>query len=524
MNEPLTNLCVLIMAGGHGTRFWPWSSELLPKQFLPLAHPERSLLQQTCDRVADLAPVERIFVLTNREHVSIVRTQLPQIPPANIIGEPVLRDTAAAVGLGAYIAGARFPGAVQIVLPADHEIAPDARFREVIAYTATCAAEDGALYTLGIRPSRPSAAYGYLLRGEPQPSPAGFVRYHVRAFVEKPDLATAKRYVDGGEHDWNAGIFVWRADAIIEAISRRLPEHGRHLPEAAAAHGTPEFETKLHDAFLALPRISIDYGVMQAEGEAGRVRAVEGDFHWSDLGGWQAFADKIDPDEHDNRVFGHAHDWNGGGWRERWSPRRPGENDPDETLTLGRVFTMDSRDNLVFNNRRGHSVALLGVQGLAVVHTHEATLVTTRTLAEAIKPLVTHMPPRVRTGGPVPTRRVEKPWGYELWWGVSDDFAGKSLFVRAGSRLSLQYHVLKEEVLYLHAGHARVLTAPRGGDLETIEMNAGDALHVEPGRLHRLEAIEDCLVIESSTSFLWDVVRVADDYGREGTRAAEVAK
>lgn len=493
----------------------------MPKQFLPLAHESLSLLQQTVERVLPICPADRVFVLTNHEHVPVVRTQLPGVPFANVIGEPVLRDTAAAIGLGCAVAALRFPNAVQIVLPADHEIAPDSRFRDILAYAAACAREDGMLYTLGIRPSRPTAAYGYLQRGEPFESPAGKVRYQVRAFVEKPDIATAKRYVDSGEYDWNAGIFVWRSDAVADAIARNLPAHAERIPPAAAVFGSPDFEEAVTEAFLELPKISIDFGVMQAEGRAGRVRAVEGDFFWSDLGGWTAFAEKLEPDAHDNRVFGHAADYANGAWAERWVPRKPRERDKDEDLSLGEVFTLDAKDNIVFNNRRGHRVVLFGVDQLAVIHTHRATLVTPRSQVENLKELVTALPSDDKEGGPVRVEKVEKPWGWELWWGWSDDFAGKSLFVRKGERLSLQYHVVKEEVIYLHQGRAVMETAPRGGEMTRIEMSAGDAVHVEPGRLHRLEALEDCLFIESSTPFLWDVVRVSDDYGREGTRSAE---
>jgi mannose-1-phosphate guanylyltransferase len=515
-------LCAIIMAGGRGTRFWPWSSDLLPKQFLPLAHPTKSLLQLTFERVAPLTGPERILVLTNHEYVPVVRTQLPMLSAGQVIGEPVLRDTAAAVAIGGAVAARRWPSAVQAVLPADHEVAPDARFREVLAQAASGAADDRRLYTLGILPARPTSAYGYLRRGARLPAEAGFVRSEVAAFVEKPDEATAKRYVDSGEYYWNAGIFVWRPDVLAEALARRLPEHARRMTAAAAVEGTDAFEAAMREAFTAVPKISVDFGMMQAEGEAGNVRVVEGDFRWNDLGGWSAFAEKLQPDPHGNRVFGHARDWNGDEWTEAWQPREPRPDDKDEDLSLGDVFTMESRNNLVFNSRRGHAVALYGVHDLAIVHTHRATLVVPRSLLDAIRPLVANLPDDRRRGGRVTPQRVEKPWGWELWWGWTEDFAGKTLFLRKGKRLSLQYHVVKEEVIYLHEGRARLQTAPRGEPLETFEMGPGDAVRVEAGRLHRLEAIEDCLLFESSLPFLWDVVRVADDFGREGTRQAEV--
>ncbi len=514
--------CALIMAGGHGTRFWPWSSELLPKQFLPIAHTDRSLLQQTYRRVKKLADPARILVLTNQEYTAIVRTQLPELPLENVIGEPLLRDTAAAVGLGTILAAKRWPDAIQIILPADHDISPESRFREVVLAAAEAAKQDRRLYTIGIRPTRPSSAYGYLKRGEKLEAQEGIVRAQVDAFVEKPDVHTARQYLKSGNYYWNAGMFIWRADAARDAFARRLPEHARLLPEVLETFTVPDFDKRLHDVFLRLPRISVDYGVMQAEGEAGNVRTVEGDFNWSDLGGWQAFSETLQADTHNNRVYGNGFDWNGNDWQNQCQPREQRKDDKDEDLTLGDVLTMESNNNLVFNNRRGHRIALFGVDDLAVVHTHAVTLITTREKAEAIKPLVNAMPPEEKSGGMIKPQKVTKPWGWELWWGWSDDFAGKTLFLKAGKRFSKQYHVVKEEVIYLHQGTAKLTTAARGEELTTIEMQAGDAVHVEPGRIHRIEAVTDCLLFESSTPFLWDVVRMSDDFGREGTRQAEI--
>ncbi len=514
-------ICALIMAGGHGTRFWPWSGALLPKQFLPIAHPEKSLLQMTFERVSGLCGTERVLILTNREYQAVVRTQLKDLPPENVIGEPLLRDTAAAVGFGSAVAALRWPDAVQVVLPADHEISPDERFQAILCQAARHAREDGRLYTIGITPTRPTSAYGYLKRGERLDSPEGFARNRVAAFVEKPDVETAKTYVESGNYLWNAGMFVWRSDAVQEALKRRLPEHASRLPEAAKSEGAPDFENIVKEAFLAVPKISIDFGVMQAEGANGNVCMIEGDFQWSDLGGWQAFADTLPPDGHGNRIYGHGMDWDGETWKEFWIPREPRQGDKDEDLSLGDVLTMDARDNLVFNNRRGHRISLFGVRDLAVIHTHKETLVTSRDLAEEIKPLVSNLPETPAKGGLSAVEKVEKPWGWELWWGWTDDFAGKTLFLRKGKRFSLQYHVVKEEVIYVHQGRARLETAARGEELREIVMEPGQAVHVEPGRLHRIEALEDCLLFESSLPFLWDVVRIADDFGREGTREAE---
>jgi mannose-1-phosphate guanylyltransferase len=510
--------CALIMAGGHGTRFWPWSDDLLPKQFLPLAHPTRTLLQQTVDRVAPFCGLDRVLVLTNKEYISIVRSQLPDLKPENIIGEPMIRDTAAAIGLGLGLATRRWPNAVQVVLPADHEIAPDERFRDIINYAAERALKDGKLYTIGIHPSRPSSAYGYLKRARIQESDRGFLCSAVASFVEKPDESTAQEYVDSGIYYWNAGIFIWTPEALRGALRRQLPVHADMLPQVSSAASEPDFVERLNQIFLKLDKISIDYGMMQGEGALGNVRMVEGDFHWNDLGGWETFSVKLPRDSHGNRVYGHAHDWTGENWTERYAPRQPDPTNLDEDLSLGDVFTMNARNNLVFNNRDGHRTVLYEVNDLAVIHTQKATLVAPRSLIEAIKPLVSALPVNDTQGGTVTPQRIEKPWGWELWWGKTRDFVGKTLFLKKDKRFSLQYHVIKEEVIFVQSGKVRLWTAPRGGELVESTLNAGDALHVEPGRLHRMMALEDSMLLEVSTSFLWDVVRVADDFGREGTR------
>ncbi len=517
-------LCALIMAGGRGTRFWPWSSELMPKQFLPLAHPQKSLLRQSFERIAKLTGPNRILVLTNREYVAMARTHLPEVPDENIIGEPMLRDTAAAAAAGAAVAALKWPGAVQLVLPSDNQIDPEDRFHRIMEYTAHCAENDGKLYTIGLKATRATSAYGYLRHGGKLESPDEFNRCRVEAFVEKPDMETAKQFVDSGDYYWNGGIFVWTPEAAWQAIKRQLPIHAKELGEAIRSYGAADFDDKLREAFLRLPKISIDFGMMQAEGQAGNVRCVEGDFAWSDLGGWESFAEGMRADAHGNKGFGRLLNWRDGGWSERWLPRKPAEGDKDEDLSLGEVFTKDSANNFVFNNRKGHRVVLFDAHDLTVVHTHNSTLICPNSQRDKIKDIVSELPKIDKQGGVKQPVKVEKPWGWELWWAWSDDFAGKTLFIKKGKRFSLQYHVLKEEVLYLHSGKAKVLTGARGDEPEEFTMEAGLALEVEPGRIHRIEAVEDCLIFEVSTPFLWDVVRVADDFGREGTRASEISE
>lgn len=517
-------ICAMILAGGRTAQFWPWSNELLPKPFLPLAHSEKTLLQQTVERILPLVSKEKILILTNRENVPIVRTQLPDHDPSLIIGEPSVKSTAAAITLGSAVAAKLWPSAVQVVLPADHDIAPDIRFREVVAYAAECANGDGKLYTIGIRPMNASPDFGYLQRSRLMEADRGFVRSNVAAFIEKPDMQMAQTYLESGLYFWNSGIYIWRPEEICAAIERRLPEHGQLLQKAAASFRENGFETVMEAGFQALPKVSIDYGLMQKEGQTGNVRVVEGDFHWSDMGGWWAFFKKLRPDENGNRTYGHSGNWLADEKRfsERWQPRQPKEKDTDESLVLGEVATFEASDNFIFNNRQGHRVVLFGVNNLTVMHTHRTTLVMPKNKLDKLHKLLANLPEMVRVGGFLEPKKIEKPWGYELWWGWTEDFAGKTLFLRKGKRFSLQYHVVKEEVIFVHEGQVSIETAKRGAPLERRTMKAGDAILVEPGRLHRIEAIEDSLLFESSLPFLWDVIRVADDFGREGTSQAEI--
>ena len=259
------SLHAVILAGGSGTRFWPLSRAKRPKQFLPLVT-GRTLLAETFARVLPLCPAERTWVVCGKDHVDGVRGTLPDLPPAHLVVEPVARNTAPAIGLACVHALREDPQATLMVLPSDHHVSRPEAFRDALAL-ASRACQNGDLLTLGIRPTRPETGYGYLKRG---PEKAGGV-FAVEAFVEKPDAATARRYLQDPAYSWNAGIFVFRADAMMDAL-------GRHLPKVH------EGLTRGGD-FSALQSISIDYGVMEPESQTThRIALVPGDFGWSDVG------------------------------------------------------------------------------------------------------------------------------------------------------------------------------------------------------------------------------------------------
>lgn len=243
-----SDLSVLVLAGGVGTRFWPVSTESRPKQFLALLG-ERTLLQASVDRVMGLVPPERILVLTNERFVDLACQQLPQLPRANVIGEPMRRDTAAAVALGALLLERIHGPGVMAVLTADHRIEPVARFQEVLTSAAAGArANPRALYTFGVVPTFPSPGYGYLHRAEALTA-ASPKHYRLARFVEKPAIEVAEEYLASGEYYWNSGMFVWSHLAIRNELERQLPGHLAALEPAVAAHGTPRFASSLETAF-----------------------------------------------------------------------------------------------------------------------------------------------------------------------------------------------------------------------------------------------------------------------------------
>ncbi len=356
MNENELDIVVVIMAGGAGTRFWPLSTKERPKQFLDLFG-DRTLLQKSFDRVSSLVPPERILVLTNAAFVSIVKEQLPHVPVENIIGEPTRRDTAAAVALAAVLCRRRFGNPVIATLTADHLIEPVDLFQETLLSAARRAANDNALYTFGIEPTYPATGYGYLERGLQIADDDGIEHFHLVRFKEKPDLETARQYVESGRFYWNSGMFVWTADAILKEIETHLPNHAKALFDAVAFDKTPQWNHALKAAFESLHAVSIDFAVME---KAQNVCCVASKFSWRDVGGWLALRSCLPEDETGN-------------------------------YCRGKTLTLDATDNLVFCEDPEDTTVLIGVKDLVIVRAGPLTLITHKDRAEDLKKLVQTM-------------------------------------------------------------------------------------------------------------------------------------
>lgn len=277
------NYCV-IMGGGIGSRFWPFSRKTLPKQFLDFFGTGRSLLQQTFDRFKKIIPVENILVVTNDMYADLVKTQLPELAQEQILLEPTRRNTAPCIAWASYHIRAINPNANMVVAPSDHLILKEDEFLDVVQKGLLYVADTDKLLTLGIKPNRPETGYGYIQIAEQ----VGDNFYKVKTFTEKPELELAKVFVESGEFYWNSGLFIWNVNTILKAGEQLLPELASKLEAGVGVYGTPAEKQFIDENFPACPNVSIDFGIME---KADNVYVSLGDFGWSDLGTWGSLYD-----------------------------------------------------------------------------------------------------------------------------------------------------------------------------------------------------------------------------------------
>ncbi|HET9135610.1 MAG TPA: sugar phosphate nucleotidyltransferase [Candidatus Kapabacteria bacterium] len=362
-------VCAVIMAGGVGTRFWPYSREARPKQLLDVLHNGKSLLELTIERTKTFAELANTLIITNKSHIEGVKAQTPGLPAENIIAEPIGRNTAPAIALAAKIAKERLgEDAVMVVLPADHMIKNDHEFTRLIEIGMRLASITKGLITLGIHPTRPETGYGYIqLDDERLPSSAtlpGFTEFELRdifcahRFAEKPDKETAERFVESGIFLWNSGMFIWRVDAIEEALRTYTEGIMEHI-DVLSAEGNADFTKKLNDVYSKIRGVSIDYAVMERAKNVYVLRASA--LGWSDLGSWDEVWRLSEKDLNNNVI----------------------EQSKD-------IVVRNSKGNLVFSKSK-ELIVLNGVNDLVVVDSGDAILITHRDKAQSVKDITDYL-------------------------------------------------------------------------------------------------------------------------------------
>jgi mannose-1-phosphate guanylyltransferase len=351
MNE---HYYAVIMAGGEGSRLWPLSRQLRPKQMVQLGS-ERTLFQVAVDRLKAVFPAERIYVVTVADQAQDLQSQCPEIPGENYLLEPLPRGTASVVGLAAVALQKCDPQAVMAILAADHLIQNEAYFHRLLS-EALELASSGYLVTLGIRPTSPATGYGYIQRGARLENVA-FPAFEVKHFKEKPDAETALHFLELGDHDWNSGMFIWRLDRILEEISSLMPELAQKLEEISKAWGTRDQDETIKTVWPTIKPQTIDYGIME---KAARVAVIPAaDLGWNDVGSWESMFEVFSPDSEGNIILDAEH--------------------------LG----LATANSLIVSDHTDRLIVTLGVNDLIVVDTQDAVLVCSRKYAQKVKEVVT---------------------------------------------------------------------------------------------------------------------------------------
>ena len=369
MSKPI-DFRPVILAGGSGTRFWPRSRRARAKQVLALDG-ERSMIQQTLERLKPLAGLDKTWIITNEYLAQEIADQLPGLPANQIVQEPVARNTAPACGLAAFLIERENPDAVLGVFPSDHVIADEPRFLKALQKSIAVAAAGENIVVMGIEPVRAETGYGYIETGEYTKDDSAL---HVRRFIEKPNQNKADEFVTAGNYYWNSGMFLWSARTLANAVREHLPETAPLLESIAAAYGTPQFEEVFRSLYARCENISVDYAVLEprsAKGEhLSNLYCLPAEFSWNDLGSWASLYEY----QHDTRLRGDA------------------EGNVADT---GGHLAIDASDNYIFSTKK--FVAMVGVENLVVVDTEDALLIVRRDHSQDVGKIVKELSSSGRT-------------------------------------------------------------------------------------------------------------------------------
>ena len=463
---------VVILAGGKGSRFWPRSRLDQPKQFLSLMPGEPTLFQATVARGAEIVSPEHVYAVLPEALVPQALEQAPDLQERLIV-EPCARDTAAAVALATHrLAATLGRDTLLFFVPADHYVPDTGAFRDALTKAGRVAVEFGSICILGIQPVRPETAYGYVVPGEARGD-----GHEVREFVEKPRLDHAWKLTTQGAL-WNVGVFVAQAGVLLDAVQENAPEIHEATRQAASGEGT--------DLLEQVRPVSFDFAVLE---HARNIRVVRASFPWDDVGTWAALERLVPPDAAGN-------------------------------VRQGDIVAEGTERTILVNDDPRRQLVVLGLRDVVCVSTPDGVLVAAKDRLSGLKdvyPLLRRHATSLESRIPVPADAtvVDKPWGRELWWALTDRYCAKVLEVAPGEALSRQYHEVKAESLFVVGGSG---TAEVDGNV--LDLRPGVTFDLAPGTIHRFEAGEQGLVLlETSTPEIEDVVRLEDRYGRVGGTA-----
>jgi mannose-1-phosphate guanylyltransferase/mannose-6-phosphate isomerase len=471
----------VILAGGSGTRFWPKSREQLPKQLLNI-NGERTMIQDTLTRISPIFADEKIWIITNEKHALETCRQLKPtgFNPSQLLTEPIARNTAAAIGYSAYILSQQDPNAIMAVFPADHAITTHKQFLELIEQAKTIA-KNNHLVTLGIKPTSPKTGYGYIKQGKLLEGNA----YKVDQFIEKPDKATAEKYLSEGGYYWNSGMFIWKVSVLLNEIKRYLPNLHTQLDklskntiEVKGPYPFKELNNSGKKIFKSLQPVSIDHGIMEKSSNS---VVFPTNIGWNDVGSWTALADIS-------------------------------QKDPNGNVIKGNVLSIENNNSIIYAEER--LVATMGLKNMIVVDTSDAVLICPKDCAQDVKKIVEQIKLEKRPEVSIAPNSEIRPWGNYVILQKEANYLVKRIEVLPGESLSLQSHNHRSEHWTIVAGTAQVQINELSKILQTNQ-----SIEIPKRAKHRLanHSKSPLIIIEVQLGENLDesdITRYEDKYGR----------